>query len=329
MTTIQTANGLSSHVSASTRRIAMSITDYIQKDLKARIQADAGMPERPTLKSLATHYRVSLTPVRLALEELVEQKWILKRPNGRLMINPRRVGVGKPHVLPPPPAPREDWDRVITDDVIRLSFQGREVFLREEATARKYGISRTVVRQVFHRLAGSGIFDHQPRRGWRVRPFRHEDVVAFARVREAMELTALETAWPHLQRADLERMLAEMPPSGSGRRPLDDSLHKYLIEKSGNRYIQDFFRQYASHYNYRTFFKLEEDEEEIAAALSHHRRILEALLAGDRPRASALLSEHIRHQVPALEKMINTVLSKGADRETGLVAADIRPGDEA
>ena len=250
----------------------------------------------------------------------IEERLILKRPNGRLLVNPGRLGVGKPHVKPDCPKPRRDWRRVITDDVIRLSFEGKAVYLREEATARKYGVSRTIVRQVFHRLAGSGVFEHIPRRGWRVRPVRCEDMRAFFRVREALELMALDLAREHLVRAELEEILADTPIREPGASPpLDDRLHKYLIQKSRNRYTQDFFDRHAGLYYYRTLFDFEHDEAEVAAAVAQHREILEALLAEDWPRAREALSAHIRYQLPAFERMIAKVVSEadGDDVETG------------
>lgn len=287
----------------------MTVAEYIKDDLKARIESGNGVPEEPTLKNLALHYKASVTPVRHAIKLLVKERLILKNHNGRLMINPSRVGTGQPHLMVDCPEPRKDWYRVIADDVVRMSFEGKAVFLREEVTARKYGISRTVVRQVFSRLAGSGIFEHLPHQGWRIRPFRYEDVEAFFQVREAMELMALELARPNLVKDDLEKMLADTMLLKSPSGPVDDSLHKYLIEKSHNRYIQDFSDRCAGHYRYRTLFDFEHDEVEVAEAVDQHRRILEAILAEDWQAARETLSRHIRYQVPAIQKMAASILS--------------------
>ena len=302
---------------------AMTVTDYIKNDLRSQIQSGSSLPANPTLKSLADHYDVSVTPIRGAVRELIKERLILKRPNGRLVVKRSRLGTGGSYVKSDCPQPRKDWCRVITDDVIRLSFQGKAVYLREEATAEEYGISRTIVRQVFHRLAGSGIFEHIPHRGWRVRPIGYADIRAFFQVREALELTALDLARGHLIRADLERILADTPVRKPGELPpVDDALHKYLIAKSGNRYIQDFFNRHAGFYYYRTLFDFEHDEAEVAAAIAQHRQILEALLAEDWPRAREALSEHIRYQLPVLERMIAAVISR-ADNQTA------KPGPES
>ncbi len=290
----------------------MTMTAYIKNDLRARIQAGDGLLESLTLCGLATHYKVSLTPVRCAVNDLIQEKWILKRPNGRLVVNGSRSRAGQSIVRAQRPEPRRDWYRVIADDVIRLSFRGQAVFLREEAAARKYGISRTVVRQVFNRLAGLGIFEHLPRRGWRVRPFRCQDVASFLQVREAMELLALELARPRLVRADLEEMLDNLAVPRSVD-CLDDAMHRYLVEKSENRYIQDFFREHTGLYNYRILFGLEHDEVERNATVAQHRNVIEALLAEDWARARKQLSQHIWHQLVAFEKAVAALGQRGGE----------------
>ena len=294
----------------------MTVAAYIKNDLRARIQTGDRSLETLTLCGLSTHYRVSLTPVRRAVNDLIQERWILKRPNGRLAVNCSPPLEGSALDRPQPPPLQRDWYRVIADDVIRLSFRGEAVLLRENETASKYGVSRTIVRQVFHQLAGLGVIEHLPRRGWQVRPFRHDDVVSFLQVRETMELLALDLARPRLVRADLERMLDDLAvASAADRRPLDDEMHRYLVEKSENRYIEDFFREHTGLYNYRMLFGLEHDEAEWAAAVAQHREVLEALLAEDWTRAKRLLSRHVWHQLASLEKAVRAAAKSGNEIE--------------
>ena len=67
-----------------------TITDYIRRDLRARLQSEHDLPEDLTLVALSQRYRVSLTPVRLAVRDLVVEQLLVKRPNGQLAINPHR-----------------------------------------------------------------------------------------------------------------------------------------------------------------------------------------------------------------------------------------------
>jgi DNA-binding GntR family transcriptional regulator len=286
----------------------MKLSEFIAGDVAARLAAGgAGLPPRLTLESLAAHYGVSPMPVRTAVGRLVEQGVLVKEGNGRLSVgNPAAAaGPAVPGRAPaPPPANAADREAEIAADVLRISLGGCETFLREEAAADRYGMGRTVVRHVFGRLAGRGILEHVPRRGWLVRPFRGEDMRAFLEIRETLELKALDLARDRLVPEELRRMLAGNRPGGADGAPrLDNDLHRYLIEKAGNRYLADFFDRHGSYY--AALFDYAALGASVVAEMSaQHRRILRALLARDWPAARRALSQHIRAQEPVLQKML-------------------------
>ncbi len=281
---------------------AMTLAAYIRKDLRARILGGEESAGPLTLRGLADRYEVSLTPARQAVDGLVRERLLLRRPNGRLEINPNaRPSPGRPPRVERPEPPR-DWERVIGPDILRRSLRGEERFLREEAAAKRYGVGRTVLRRVFGRLAGAGLLEHIPRRGWRVRPLRPEEVESYLQVREVLELKALDLAREKLVRADLERIHGDNRPSGPNPR-VDGELHAYLVEKSGNRYIQDFFRSHGAYYT--TLFHYAAIEAPVAARMARrHQAILEAFMDGRWDKARRLLAEDARDQAPILRKMM-------------------------
>jgi DNA-binding GntR family transcriptional regulator len=283
----------------------MGLAGYIEEDLKACLSSGAELPCRLTLGSLAGHYRVSLTPVRVAIDRLIAEGMVRKRSNGRLEVArpPRRVG--EPPRRPTAPPATRDWDQVLVKEVM-LSSLGREaVYLREEALARKHAVGRSVIRQSLGRLAGAGLIEHVPRCGWLVHPIREDDVQAYLEVREVLELKALDLARPHLVREELEAMLEGNPQLAEGEPPrLDNRLHQYLVAKSGNRYIQRFFRQYTASY-YTAVFDYAAPEAHVVAEMAlQHRQILEALIAKRWARAREVLAEHIRAQQPVLRNLL-------------------------
>ncbi len=253
-------------------------------------------PDRLTLDSLSKQYQVSTRPVRAAVQELIDEKYLEKRDNGRLAIR-RKTPAGK---VSPPQEP-VDWCEVIANDLLRLSLAGEPVLLREETTAEKYGIGRSTVREVFLRLAGRGLLEHLPRRGWRVRPLRMEDLDAYIAMRVALELMALDLALPRLVDEDLQAILDgnRLPESASERPSVDNSLHAYLIEKSKNPFIVDFFDRHGKYYN--SLFHWEGvDRETKIETIEQHREILEALLRRDPAKAKIALENHIRNNHPIL-----------------------------
>jgi DNA-binding GntR family transcriptional regulator len=292
----------------------MLITTYIKGDLSARLKSGQELPTTLTIGALAEHYNVSFTPVRSAMAELIDEGLLKKGPNRRLLaVSPRhaRARARQPLKLPEPP---RDPFANISGDLLRLSLQGEPIYLREEATAEKYGISRSAIRNILHRLAGEGVLDHVPRRGWRLRPFHAHDLQAFVEVREVLELKALDLASSKLVAADLKRMLDanQFPKSPDDRPQIDEGLHGYLIAAAGNAYIQDFFNRQGRYY--RLLFEWEDHDRAAAVeTVRQHRDILTALLEQSWPEARKALSHHILNNHPILSQITtaSSLLKKG------------------
>lgn len=269
----------------------MDWTEFVTADLRAKIRQRQNMPLKLTLIALARIYDVSITPVRAAVKTLVSEGLLVKGRNGRLKLR-HRIGKRSKGTLPARPADAYD---VIARDLVVESLKGRHVFLREEAIAKRYGIGRSRVRRIFSRLSGEGIIDHIPRRGWRLRPFNQADLDAFLQIREVLELKAVDLAVNNLNRKDLGKILSgNLLPKGSEYPKADNSLHQYIIEKSQNRYIRDFFEHYGRYYE--ILFAWEDcDCDSAILAVRQHRAILKALLAGDRSVAKKAMADHIRN----------------------------------
>jgi DNA-binding GntR family transcriptional regulator len=275
----------------------MSIATFIKQDLIANIRSGRIESDRLTLDALSKRYRVSATPVRAAVRELIEERYLRKGENGRLAIH---YDSSAAFAAASPEEPT-DWGQVIANDLVQLSLEGQPVLLREETTAEKYGISRSSIRQIFHRLAGHGILVHLPRRGWQLRPFRQAELDAYIDMRVMLEIKAMELAWPRLVDEELQAILdRNQLPANPGDRPVsDNSLHAYLIEKSKNPYIADFFDRHGKYYD--ALFEWENlDREAQVQEVRHHREILEALMRRDRPAAERALADHIRNNHPVL-----------------------------
>ncbi|HXX94182.1 MAG TPA: GntR family transcriptional regulator [Planctomycetota bacterium] len=286
----------------------MTLSAFIRGDVKARI-LDGTLAGKVTLRELSQRYGASLTPVREAVDALVRERVIDKGSSGRLVIPASRP---RPSVAPEAPPALRDWPQEIARDILRRSLRGEEAFVREEAAARAYGVGRTILRHVFSRLAGAGMLEHVPRRGWRVRPFREEDMAAFLDVRELLELRALDLAAPRLVKEDLERILAlNLPAQGCVK--VDTELHPYLLARCENRFIQDFFRRHGAYYT--TLFHYAAHSPETAAVMARqHRGILEHLIARRWEKARAALGSHIRDQAPALRNMMTRLARLPVDR---------------
>jgi len=279
----------------------MSITDYIRNDLATRLRSGQQLPVQLTLESLAELYNVSFTPVRAAVAGLIDDGLLEKGPNRRLVVcdvpHDRQAVV---EAAAPLEAPQDPFDDIL-EDLVEQSLQGKSIYLREESMAEKYDMSRSRLRYILHKLAGEGVLDHIPRRGWRLRPFRQSDLKEFVDVRQALELKALELARPRLDMLELQEILDKniIPDPAQTDFPVDESLHTYLIDKAGNTYIRDFFERQGRYF--RMLFRWEDRDRQAAiAAIKQHRAVLTALLEEDWKTAKEALSNHILTNHPVL-----------------------------
>ena len=284
----------------------MKLASRIEKDLSAQLLSNS-LSCPLTMDGLSRHYGVSYTPVRKALNGLIEEGLIRKKENGRL----EPVATCKPLTLERRSFEIEDLpdpNIEITRELVELSLSGKDVFVREESTARKHGLSRSSLRQILLKLAGEGLVLHIPRRGWQVKPFRQKDLQSFIEVREVMELKALELAQFKLSKPEAKQRLQEIKASnqisknGKVKVRIDNSLHQYLLELADNPYLDDFFQRHGKYYS--ILFEWEGGNENAAIQAVHqHHAIIDALINEKWALARTELSEHLRTNHPVLQEI--------------------------
>ena len=147
-----------------------------------------------------------------------------------------------------------------------------------------------------------------------------DDLAAYLEVREVLELKALDLSRPRIRKADLLPMLAGNPAAENGRPArLDNRLHDYLVEKSGNRYLRIFFSQPIAAYFTAAFEHAAPEAHVVADMAAQHRAILEALIARRWGRAYEALGRHIRAQKPILMRILRAGWLRGGRRESAHV----------
>ena len=259
------------------------------------------------MDGLSQHYGVSYTPIRQALDGLIQDGLLRKKENGRLEL----IETFKQHTYEARSFKIEDIPDPsieITRKLIELSLSGKEIFVREEITARKHGLSRSSLRQILQRLAGEGLVLHLPRRGWQVKPFRQEDLQSFIEVREVMELKALDLAQAKLRKPEAKSKLLKIKSSnkisryGKVKVSIDNSLHQFLLELADNPYLQDFFDRHGKYFS--ILFNWEGENHEAAKqAVAQHHDIIDALLDENWALAKKHLSHHLRENHPVLQEI--------------------------
>ena len=192
-------------------------------------------------------------------------------------------------------------------DAIRESLRGESQKWKINETAERYGIGRAVVQSIFQRLAGMGILEHEPRCGWRVRPFHEDDLDAYLEVRVLLELKTLDSCRGQLEPDVLQRIReGNLPGRGTTESLIDNSLHQYWVGLSGNRYVQDFFERHGAYYT-ALYEYAEIGGRQLAKIASLHRQILAALLERKWRVARESLVEDIESLRPILLETIRNL----------------------
>ena len=136
-----------------------SLTEYIRRDLENRILSGELDSKDMSLAALAGQYKVSITPLRLAVQELVDKGVIIKLPNRRLQANPLKVRNSEFRRVVTVPPTQRDWSEVLIKEVVHSSLSPNPVYLREDTLSKKYGVGRSIIRQVLSRFVGAGLIE--------------------------------------------------------------------------------------------------------------------------------------------------------------------------
>ena len=290
----------------------MTLSDRIEADLAARLKGRIALPCELKLEPLAAYYGTSTRPVREAMSRLKRRGLLGGKRVRSLKIDPQApVDAGASRWIAPSSAPSKKEMLVqIVRDLVPRSLQGEEAFLREPIVAERFGVSTTIVRELFSQLVGRGVLEHVPRRGWRLRPLRQKDLDDFLAVRETLEVQALELAWDRLDLAEIRKFLdLNVLPKDQKAQPREDNqFHRRIIETADNAYITDFFDRHGPYFE--LLFEWEGmDPRAARETIVQHRRILQAILDRDLADASRQLRIHIRSNHPVLTRILKNVVA--------------------
>jgi DNA-binding GntR family transcriptional regulator len=174
--------------------------------------------------------------------------------------------------------------------------------LDEDSLANQLGVSRTPIRESLYRLENEGIVKIIPRRGAFIVKHSKESINEILSVREVLEGLSAREAANHITDAALEVLesLSEKFSESNVRLlskeylQVDVKFHKTIIEASKNEWLislMNILNDHIQMLRLRTVTFQGRPEQ----SLSEHRRILEALKAGDPLLAESLMREHINN----------------------------------
>lgn len=211
-------------------------------------------------------------------------------------------------------------------DELAATLQGRVLsgeiptgsWLRQEALAAEFGVSRTPVREALRKLQASGLVEVQPQRGALVRMPSPRDVREAYEVRAELEGLAASLAASRilgdelgslreaqeLFRQCVASLLAWRARRSPGEPPPDDahdnwnrandSFHLAIQQAAGNRRLTEALADlHQSFPRDLTWIALGENARLLKANVSQHEAILAAIEDHDAVEARRLMVEHV------------------------------------
>ena len=185
--------------------------------------------------------------------------------------------------------------------------------ISETRIAEELGISRTPVGEAIRTLAAEGWVEQQARRGTVVRSFSRREIIELYELREALETFAAGKAAVLVSESVLSRLerycdemhsLAEQLEA-SGASTLEDTplkrflaadmaFHLLIVRTAGNSRIMKLVQQTRTISRLFRMRRQRHSLKVVQRAFEFHRRIADALRAGDGIEAGHAMAEHIQ-----------------------------------
>jgi len=185
--------------------------------------------------------------------------------------------------------------------------------LVEVTLAAELGVSRAPMREALRILGLDGLVETIPYRGTTVRGLRRRDVEELQRIRTLHEAFAIRRIVERGDPDDTEVLYAccdEMLRLGSDASDLnrvDERFHATLIERADHTLLSNFWRTIQMQVR-QVMGMSNRHIADPAVIAQNHRRIVDAIAAGDAQQASRLIDEHV-------DEVIELVLQNWTDPE--------------
>lgn len=195
----------------------------------------------------------------------------------------------------------------LREDILNGKYKENEE-LREVAIGEELGVSRTPVREAFRQLELEGLIQIVPNKGAYVTGITAKDVKDIYMIRSLLEGLCARWATEHISREQMEEMeenifLSEFHASKGHREQmaeLDNRFHEIMYEACSSKMLEHALKDYHQ-YVLRVRKKTLSTQTRSTASNAEHRKIMEAIKAGDGDMAEQLAN---RHMVNAYENIV-------------------------
>jgi DNA-binding GntR family transcriptional regulator len=189
--------------------------------------------------------------------------------------------------------------RELRDRIVTLRFPPGTV-LREDELMADLGIGRTPLREAVKRLALESLVAVQPRRGTYVTGVDAAEIIQITEVRAELEGYAADLAARRMDagaRSTAEALIEQIELLGRGDDQqelmrLDERIHRFVWETSGNPYLVHTLERYFS-LSLRIWYVVLDRVPGLGHAVHDQAGLLDAVTARDAQRARAIMRDHV------------------------------------
>ncbi len=171
--------------------------------------------------------------------------------------------------------------------------------LRENDLAKRYGVSKSPIRDAMQKLEMEGLIEIEPRRGHRVKPVSVADAEDLLELRAILEIGAVRKIIATndaeaISGLDLYRQ-ADHSSVGAFAK-YNRGFHFHLARLSGNRRLAEETRRVMEFYDRLCVVSLStmRTPEGFAEPLADHNAIIDAIQDRNAARAARLVTKHVR-----------------------------------
>ena len=206
----------------------------------------------------------------------------------------------------------------IREDILSGRYKVKEE-LREVAIGEEMGVSRTPVREAFRQLELEGLIQIVPNKGAYVTGITAKDVKDIYMMRSLLEGLCARWATENITKEQMEEMeenifLSEFHASKGHTEQmaeLDNRFHEILYEACSSKMLEHALKDYHQ-YVLRVRKKTLSTETRSNASNAEHKKIMEAIKAGDGDLAEQLANKHM---INAYENMVKNGFIESYENE--------------
>jgi DNA-binding GntR family transcriptional regulator len=206
---------------------------------------------------------------------------------------------------------REEVYQSLKKSILHGKLKGGQRLI-EEQLADQVGISRTPVREAFHKLERDELVTRLPKGGFAVREFTKEDVEEIFGIRSALESYAAYLATVHISPEKISNLEKKIEETEKALKSGDDNkvvqlhteFHDLLYKSCKSKKLIEMINNFRDYF-YRYRSPLLQTEKGIHDSMEGHRRMLGAMKKKNPRLVERLVRKHLERGKELIIKEIN------------------------